>query len=280
MGEIINMNKITAIAFILFATAWADTTVTFDVKKSFSWLRIVKTLNYNFVITGRGETPIVKGVSEWYIFKGYFEQLVEKTRLIKVTNVVNGVADDGQLLDAADQKDDKMILEFGYAVPSACVASKNFDLKVEENGWTDKTRELKAIYTCNDNETSEEANIRKEEEEAKARKEQEEAKARKEEEEANRDTVDEAIVNHGGPIVQEIIKNDVVAPGNKTPTVVEEEVNNGPIVEVHEEVVGGPTNQDVLAPKQNPIIDNLGPVIAQKIDDIVAKEEVHERIVV
>lgn len=267
------MNKITAIAFILFATAWADTTVTFDVKKSFSWLRIVKTLNYNFVITGRGEASIVKGVSEWYIFKGYFEQLVDKTRLIKVTNVVNGVAEDGQVLVAADQKDDKMILEFGYAVPSACVASKNFDLKVEENGWTDKTRELKAIYTCNDNEAPAET---------EAKKEEVKTEVQNEETEVNRDRVDEALLNHGQPTVKEINNVDNVAPVNKTPTVVEEEVVlNQPTQEIREEIVDGPTNQDDLALKQNPVLETVKDAIVEKINGgEVVEEEHHDRIVV
>jgi len=277
MDEIINMNKITAIAFILFATAWAETSVTFEVKKSFSWFRIVKTLNYNFVITGRGEGNIVKGVSEWYIWKGYFEQFVGKTKLVRVTNVVNDHAEEPQELVAADQKDDKMILEFGYAVPLACASSKNFDLKVEDNGWNDKIKEIKAVYTCNDAEEPAKEEVKP--------KVQTEVKI---EEPENKDQVNAPVViEENKPIIQEIVNEDsakVVVQPVKTVT---EEVTN--LVQDEqpsnliqkEEVQPSDIHQEDLG-AGNPLMEHLEQAVVQKVDQLKLDDEEHhdDRIVV
>ena len=103
----------------------------------------------------RGSDKIVHGVSEWYVFRGYFEKYVEGTALIQVTNVVNGKTEDPVVLPVIAQKDDKMVLEYTYHIPPACTNSKTFDLKVEDNGWTDKTKQLKATYTCPEEEHAE-----------------------------------------------------------------------------------------------------------------------------
>jgi len=285
------MNKIIAIAILLFATAYAGTTVSFEVQKTFSWFRIVKTLHYNFVVKGQG-ADVTKEVNEWYIIRGYFEKFsTDNERLIQVTNVVNGAETLLPPLTVTSKDADNNILHFDYNVPSECANSKTFKLEIEDLKWADKTKQLKAVYTCNDNEplheeiSTSEGQQHREEVEPKLTGNGQSTKVKTVID--NPDLSQEAHIQES-PLIKEVIETNEPILNENLENLEFEEHDEGfeqPIIAKDLEIVNNIVPQEHQEDRANPLLEDVNQALLNKVNlekDLtgIDKEFDEERIVV